>query len=102
MDKSFSKVLPFVSKSDFLSRAGSVKFFTSSNGNRYEVDKVIDNVMIFRRLDAKSLEDWEMDLHQLYKAYSELNDFKTENFRPYVPITHSPARGLLIHLGLLK
>lgn len=102
MAKSFSKVLPVISKSDFLSRSGSVKLFTSSNGKRYEVDKVIDHIMSFRRLDAKSMQLWTMDLQQLYKAYTELNDFVTENFRPYVPITHSPARGLLIHLGLLK
>jgi hypothetical protein len=101
MAKSFSKVLPVISQPDFLSRAGQVKSFTSSNGKRYEVDKVEEDIMSFRRLDAKSLQVWTMDLKQLYKAYFELNDFVTENFRPYVPITHSPARGLLIHLGLL-
>jgi hypothetical protein len=101
MAKSFSKILPVISQADFLSRAGQVKSFTSSNGKRYEVQNVVDNIMSFKRLDAKSLQVWTMDLKQLYKAYIELNDFVTENFRPYVPITHSPARGLLIHLRLL-
>ena len=43
-----------------------------------------------------------LNLTKLYQAYQELTDFSTENFRAYIPIHHSPARGLLLHLGLLK
>ena len=57
--------------------------------------------MVFLRLDAKSDQEWMMNLEEVYRAYGELDDFATVNCKPYIPITHSPARGLLIHLGLL-
>ncbi|RZJ56295.1 MAG: hypothetical protein EOO44_00055 [Flavobacterium sp.] len=41
-------------------------------------------------------EEWTMDLEKVLTAYKELIDFRTENFRSYVPRTHSPALGLLL------
>ncbi len=43
-----------------------------------------------------------MDLKDVYQAYIELTDFKTTNFKPYVPRRQSPALGLLLSLKLLK
>lgn len=42
-----------------------------------------------------------MDLKQVYNANVELNNFATKSFRAYVHITHSPALGLLLTVGIL-
>jgi hypothetical protein len=97
----YKKVFPIITLSTFLQRTASVTKFTSSTGRRYKVTKVFDNVIVFRRLDAKNL-PWDIDLRQLYKAYVELDDYATENFRKYIPRRHSPGRGLLLHLKLIK
>lgn len=102
MVKTFQKVKPIVPLSEFLDRARKVKSFTSSNGRRYEVQRIQNDEMFFLRLDAKSAEEWSMNLKGVYRAYQELEDFATVNFKPFVPITHSPARGLLLHLGMLE
>ncbi len=102
MAKTFHKTIPIVPLLDFLDKARKVKSFTSSNGRRYEVQRIENDEMFFLRLDAKSEEEWSMNLKEVYRAYLELEDFATENFKPFVPITHSPARGLLLHLGMLE
>jgi hypothetical protein len=102
MPKQFHRVKPLVSLNDFLTKAKTVESFTSSTGRRYSVDSVIDDAMYFYRLDADENTIWKMDLKNLYRAYQELEDFATINFKPYVPITHSPARGLLLHLEMLE
>jgi hypothetical protein len=83
-------------------KARKVKSFTSSNGRRYEVERIENDELFFLRLDAKSEEEWSMNLKEVYRAYKELEDFFTINFKPFVPITHSPARGLLLYLGLIQ
>jgi hypothetical protein len=102
MAKTFQKVKPIISLPEFLDKARDVKSFTSSNGKRYEVQSIVNDEMYFLRLDAKSTEVWSMNLKEVYRAYKELEDFATVNFKPFVPITHSPARGLLLHLGVLE
>jgi len=101
MPKTYKKIKPIISYNDFREKAVKVSSFTSSTGKRYKVKSIVDNEMYFLRLDAKSDQEWSMNLEELYRAYKELEDFATKNFKPYVPITHSPGRGLLIHLGLL-
>jgi len=64
--------------------------------------RIENDEMFFLRLDAKGNKEWPMNLKNVYQAYKELEDFATINFKPYVPITHSPARGLLLHLGMLE
>jgi hypothetical protein len=102
MNKKFQKVKPIVTLSEFLNNARKVKSFTSSNGRRYEVQRIENEEMFFLRLDAKSEEEWSMNLKEVYRAYKELEDFATVNFKPYVNRRHSPARGLLLHLGMLE
>lgn len=102
MKKIYRKVEPFISKEDFLNRALSVSRFSSSEGKQYQVIDIENDEMHFRRLDANTSIEWSMNLSNVYRAYSELDDFKTINFKPYVPITHSPARGLLLCLELLE
>lgn len=102
MAQKFIKTKPLISIYEFRTLAGKVKSFTSSSGKGYRVQKVENDVMYFLRLDANSKVEWSMDLNDVYRAYKELEDFETKNFKPYVPLTHSPARGLLLHLGLLK
>jgi hypothetical protein len=102
MAKTFQKIKPIIPLSEFLDKARNVKSFTSSNGRRYDVQRIENEEMFFLRLDAKSEEEWSMNLKEVYRAYKELEDFATINFKPYVPITHSPARGLLLHLGMLE
>jgi hypothetical protein len=96
----YRKALPLVSYPDFLSMVSAVKKFTSSQGKRYEVDGMAEGFLFFRRMDAGGT-DWDIDLKKLYQAYTELEAFATENFRPYVAQRHSPGRGLLLHLGLI-
>lgn len=100
----FKKVTPIISEKEFIKRAKEVKKFLSvPKGKRYEVEAVNGNTMSFVRLDTDK--KWEMDLSGLHKAYIKLDeaDFSnTKNFSPYVKRTHSPSRGLLIHLGLIE
>lgn len=96
-----SKKKPIISIIEFLEKASLVKAFTSSSGKGYKVTKIENNVMWFLRLDAKGDKPWDMDLNSVYKAYKELEDFDTLNFKPYVNRRHSPARGLLLYLELL-
>jgi len=81
MAKTFKKVIPIVPLSEFLDNARKVKSFTSSNGRRYEVQRIENDEMFFLRLDAKSEEEWSMNLKEVYKAYRELEDFSTVNFK---------------------
>lgn len=101
MDTIFHKTIPAVSLIDFLSSAKAVTHFNSSTGRRYMVVGIEGDELHFQRLDSKQEMKWKMNLRKVYEAYEKLDDFKTINFKPFVPITHSPARGLLIHLGLL-
>lgn len=96
----YTKTKPNISYVDFYKLASIVKHFTSLNGKEYVVESVEDDNMTFIRKSTKR--KWSMNLKGVHQAYLELNDFKTENFRPYVPSRHSPALGLLLHLGLLK
>lgn len=99
----YIKIKTSVTKEQFLSQAQAVESFTSTNGKRYHVVSFNDGILKFLRLDGKKPEmEWNMNLNRLYQAYKELDDFSTEKFREYVPIQHSPARGLLLHLGLLE
>lgn len=99
----YTKTNSAISIQEFLKKVSSVKSFSSTSGKRYQVIKYDDQSLKFLRLDGKKPDmEWSLNLPKLYQAYQELNDFSTENFRPFVPIHHSPARGLLLHLGLLK
>lgn len=102
MPKTFHKTDPHVTLNEFLDKAKTVTKFTSSNGRRYLVTGIESDEMLFRRLDAKEDTEWRMNLKNVYRAYQVLEDFATLNFKPFVPITHSPARGLLLHLGMLE
>ncbi len=102
MPETFHKSKPILSLTDFLAKAKKVTTFSSSTGKRYKVTKIENDVMFFKRIDADGDLDWSFDLNCIYLAYSELEDFATVNFKPYVPIRHSPARGILIHLGMIK
>ena len=98
----FIRSKPIIALESFLHGSGKVKDFTSSSGKRYRVLSIENNTMKFIRLDAASTDPWEMDLKGVYRAYSELEDFSTISFKKFVPRKHSPARGLLLHLKLLK
>jgi hypothetical protein len=98
----YQKIKPLISLPEFLDKARRVKTFTSSRGKRYEVQRFENDELFFIRLDAKSKKEWSMNLKEVYRAYEALEDFATVNFKPFVPIIHSPARGLLLHLGMLE
>lgn len=99
----YTKAESAINYEDFLKKVSAVKSFSSTSGKRYQVIKYDSKLLKFLRLDGKKSDmEWSLNLTKLYQAYQELTDFSTENFRPYVPIHHSPARGLLLHLGLLK
>lgn len=102
MAKKFQKTKPVITLSNFLEKASRVKSFASSNGKRYQVERIENDIIYFLRLDAKKEKVWSMNLKEVYRAYDEIEDFATINFKSYVPITHSPARGLLLNLGLLE
>jgi len=102
MSKTFHKTNSNISFTDFLAKARSVEMFNSSSGKRYLVLGTKNDIMYFKRLDAREEITWKMNLKNVYEAYLQLDDFATINFKPFVPITHSPARGLLIYLGMLE
>lgn len=92
-----------ISLESFIQKCKSIKEFTSSSGKRYIISSVDNSVMRFFRLDGKRPDlEWSINLKILHEAYVQLDDFLTINFKPFLPRVHSPARGLLIHLGLLK
>ena len=95
----YKKTQTAISYQDFFDLVSPLKTFKSLRGNPYEDLSVDGSVMSFIRKTTG--QRWKMDLKGVHKAYLELTDFKTENFKPYVPRTHSPALGLLLHLGLL-
>jgi hypothetical protein len=97
----FQKSLPIIPYPEFLSRVAKETHFTSSLGKRYRITGLHNEVLHIERQDANMDIDWDIDLKKLYQAYTELEDFSTGNFRPYVPRRHSPARGLLLRLGLI-
>jgi len=97
----FQRKLPIIPYPEFLARVAKETHFTSSLGKRYLITGLIGEVLHIERQDANTDIDWDIDLKKLYQAYTELEDFATENFRPYVPRRHSPARGLLLRLELI-
>ncbi|WP_286897633.1 MULTISPECIES: hypothetical protein [Sphingobacterium] len=96
----FNKTNPTIKYDKFYNLTKSVEFFKSLTGKEYGVKSLDANEMKFVRVSTG--EKWSMNLKGVHQAYLELTDFKTVNFKPYVPRTHSPALGLLLHLGLLK
>ena len=67
-------------------------------GREYRIIKFDETVLHFERLSTKKY--WSMELKDIFRAYQELEDFKTINFKPYVRRTHS-ALGILLTLSLL-
>ena len=96
----YKKINQDIKYSTFFELVKDIKSFRSLIGKEYEVISIDGGVMSFVRKATGRI--WKMDLKGVHRAYFELNDFKTKNFRPYVPRTHSPALGLLLHVGLLK
>ena len=96
----YSKTNPTINFAEFIKAILQITNFKSLRGREYKVISVEDGVMNFIRLSSGK--KWSMNLEKLLVAYKELKEFKTEAFRPYVPRTHSPALGLLLHLDLLK
>lgn len=96
----YKKTNPQITFKDFFALVRNVKIFHSLMGHSYEVKSINGLVISFDRQTTGKR--WGMDLAGVHKAYLELDDFKTANFKPYVPRTHSPAMGLLLHLGLLR
>jgi hypothetical protein len=95
----YTKTKPQISYQDFFNSVKSIETFNSLTEMQYDVIGINGSLMNFLR--RSSGEKWKMDLKGVYKAYLGLKDFKTANFKPFVPRTHSPALGLLLHLGLL-
>jgi hypothetical protein len=94
------KTQPNISFSGFMKLVNPVAAFKSVGGRPYVVKELNGNTMIFERKTTGEI--WNMDLKKVHQAYKELKDFKTKNFAPYVPRRHSPALGLLLHVGLLE
>jgi len=99
----YIKTKPDISYEGFIELVRDVKEFNSTTGKRYQVSQYDTTHLKFYRLDGKKPEmEWSINLSKLYQAYQSLTDFSTPNFKPFVPITHSPGRGLLLKMGLLK
>lgn len=96
----YTKTNPKISYTHFYNMVLPVTKFKSLTGKEYDVKSLDADKMKFVRVSTG--EKWSMNLAGVHQAYLELTDFKTANFKPYVPRTHSPALGLLLHLGLLK
>jgi len=94
----YKKTNPEIKYIDFIRLVAPLAAFNSVEGNEYVVNSISGSIMTFTRMSTGK--QWTMDLKQVLKAYHELTDFKTANFKPYVPLTHSPALGLLLKVGL--
>ena len=81
MNNKFQKAKPTISLSEFLSKANNVSLFSSSTGKVYDVLGIEDNEMIFIRMSANQSINWRMNLMEVYKAYINLEDFATSNFK---------------------
>lgn len=95
-----TKITPEISYIDFLLLINKISTFKSKTGNIYINVSLDGSVLTFIRKSTNT--KWQMDLKDVYQAYIELTDFKTTNFKPYVPRRQSPALGLLLSLELLK
>lgn len=95
-----TKITPEISYTDFLLRIKNISTFKSITGNIYTIISLNNHMLCFTRESTKV--QWEMDLKKVHQAYLELIDFKTVNFKPYVPRRQSPALGLLITIKLLQ
>lgn len=61
--------------------------FNSQTGKRYIINKNVPNNVEHSKMlhiIRESGEPWPLDLRGVLKAYRELTDFKTGNFKPYV------------------
>lgn len=74
----------------------------ASESLNQKVTSISGDTLVIKRLNANQTIPWEIDLRKLHEAYRELTDFKTTNFKPHIPIVHSPSRGLLVHLAILR
>jgi len=98
----FIKKSATVSYDKFFRFIGKLTEFKSSGNKRYHVETIDKDIMHFKRLDAqRNHKLYKIDLKALYKAYVELNDYKTDEFRPYVGSNRSPGRGILLSAGLI-
>ena len=95
----YKKTNPEITFIEFIKLVGPVAHFNSLEGEEYVVTKLQGSIMLFVRTLTGKPDD--MELRSVLQAYKELKEFQTENFKPYVPFTHSPALGLLLHLKLL-
>ncbi|WP_149304898.1 hypothetical protein [Pareuzebyella sediminis] len=95
----YTKTKPEITFLEFLQLARPIVSFSSKTGKPYRITKLEGTILFFIRESTEK--EWSMDLEGVHQAYLELEDFKTVNFKPFVPITHSPALGLLLHLKLL-
>lgn len=94
------KTNPTIEFEQFLSLVKELKEFKSKTGNLYTIVSLDGYNLSFIR-ESTNVE-WAMDLKKVHQAYIELKDFRTINFKPYLPRRQSPALGLLITTILLK
>lgn len=93
------KTTPTIEFKQFLYLVKGLKEFRSKTGNLYTVVSLNDSLLTFIRESSGA--EWSMDLNKLYQAYMELTEFRTINFKPYLPRRQSPALGLLLSSKLL-
>ena len=94
------KTNPTISYIDFYNLVKPITQFKSVKGNVYSVISVEDSTITFIRESTQKR--WKMNLKDVHKAYQEIKDFKTIQFKPYLPRMQSPALGLLIKMGLIE
>ncbi len=94
------KTNPNISYVDFCHLVKAITQFKSIKGNLYSVISIEDCIITFLRESTQKR--WKMNLKDVHRAYLEITDFKTIQFKPYLPRTQSPALGLLIKMGLVK
>jgi len=95
----YKKSNPDISFKKFHDLVIRLESFKSLKGHNYKILDWEDNNMIFERLSTHQI--WKMDIQAVHRAYIELDEFKTDNFKPYLSRTRSPALGLLLSLKLL-
>lgn len=87
----------------FEKQIGEITDFVSlPKGKRYRISSFENGILHFSRLDSNPQKNWSFKIKDVYRAYQKLSNFNTASFSAYVPIRHSPARGLLYKLKMIE
>jgi hypothetical protein len=89
-------------KEEFYKRVSQIQSFTSITGRAsYSQLTIVKNILSFKRSNTQK--DWELNLDDLYEAYTKEHYFNTVILKNYLTRrTYSPSLGLLIKTQMIN